>query len=72
MNAQATRGYAEHPTALLPDDEARAHLGAISRTTLWRLRRRGEIGCVRIGRRVLYPVGELDAYIERNRERAPS
>jgi excisionase family DNA binding protein len=37
----------------------------ISRTTLWELRKRGELPCVRIGRLVRTPASAIDALIER-------
>lgn len=62
---QEVSGYKRHPTALIPEGEARAHLGGISRATMLRLRQRGELKCVRIGRRVLFRVADLDDYVER-------
>jgi excisionase family DNA binding protein len=46
-----------------------ARLLAISPRTLWTLTDRGEVPCVRIGRRsVRYAVADLRAYVERLRQ----
>lgn len=50
---------------LLPHDQALAHLGGISKMTLWRLVQNGEVGKVKIGRRALYSRDDLDDYIQR-------
>ena len=39
----------------------------ISRSTVYRLIERGEIGCVRIGRAVRIPSEDVDAFIQRLR-----
>ena len=38
----------------------------IGRTTLWQLRRRGELPAVHIGRAVRYRASDVRAFIERN------
>jgi Helix-turn-helix domain len=68
MNAHETARYTGEPTALLDEQAARAELGGISHATLWRIRRRGELASVRIGRRLFFRPADLDAYIERHRE----
>jgi DNA-binding transcriptional regulator PaaX len=55
----------------LNERDARAVLGDISRATLSRIRERGEIAEVKIGRRVFFRLQDLDDYIERNREGGP-
>jgi len=55
---------------LLTEDAARAELGGISRPTLFRIRKRGEIAVVRVGRRVFFRPADVEAYIERHREPA--
>ncbi len=45
--------------------EAREYLGGISRTTLYREVRAGRLRPVKVGRRVLFDVADLDAYIAR-------
>jgi excisionase family DNA binding protein len=60
--------YEGQRSELLDEPAARAVLGGISRPTLSRIRQRGEIAEVRIGRRVFFRLDDLDEYIERNRE----
>ncbi len=69
MNTHDTSGYTGN-RLLLSEDAARAALGGISRPTLFRLRQRGEIGCVRIGRRLFFRPDDLVAYVERHRQEA--
>jgi len=57
--------------SLLSEGAARERLGGISRPTLYRLRQRGDLACIRVGRRVLFSAADLDAYIARNRQGAP-
>ncbi|HUU92559.1 MAG TPA: helix-turn-helix domain-containing protein [Phycisphaerae bacterium] len=40
---------------------------SVSERTLWERTKTGEIPCVRIGRRVLYDVRDLVAYIDRQK-----
>ncbi len=61
-------GYKGQRSALLTEEDARAHLGGISRATMIRLRQRGDLACVRIGRRVLFRLFDLDAYVEQRVE----
>jgi excisionase family DNA binding protein len=56
---------------LLDKQKAQAALGGISRPTLDRLRRSGELGAVRVGRRVFFLADDVAAYIERHREATP-
>lgn len=49
---------------LLNDRQAAARLG-IGRTKLRELLSTGQLRSVRIGRRVLVPVGEVEAYVQR-------
>jgi len=51
---------------LLSQDEA-AHLLSISRTTLWRLVKVGELETVAIGSRRLIPVTTIEDFIARHR-----
>jgi excisionase family DNA binding protein len=71
MTSHDRAGYAETRRALLDKQDAQAALGGISRPTLDRLRRNGEIACVRVGRRVFFLADDLDDYIARNRVPAP-
>ena len=48
---------------LLREDEALEAL-RVSRTTLWRLRRDGELRVVRIGRAVRYPASEIRRWVD--------
>lgn len=48
---------------LLPLDEACKRLGGISRTTLWRLRKNGELPQVKLGGRYFVSDADLDQYI---------
>jgi hypothetical protein len=40
-----------------------------TRNTLWRMRKRGEIGFYRVGDRVLYGQGHIDEYLRRCEQR---
>lgn len=71
MSSHGNARYAQGRPALLDKPQAQARLGGISRQTLDRLRLRGELGVVRIGRRVFFLADDLDAYVERNREAVP-
>ena len=42
----------------------------VSRTTLWKLLRSGQLECLRIRRRVLFTVGQLEAFITQESERS--
>jgi excisionase family DNA binding protein len=53
---------------LLNKSETRALLGGISLPTLNRLRQRGELPAVRIGRRAFFRVDDVEAFIARHRE----
>ena len=68
MTTHDTPGYSEAPRALVNVKAARELLGGISRPTLSRIRRRGELAEVKIGRRVFFRPDDLDDYIERHRE----
>jgi hypothetical protein len=70
LNTHETAGYGEKRTALLSEEAARAELGGISHATLWRIRRRGELVGVRIGRRLFFRPADIEAYVERHREAA--
>lgn len=63
--------YATSRRVLLDKQNTQAALGGISRPTLDRLRRSGEIACVRVGRRVFFLADDVDAYIARNRVSTP-
>jgi excisionase family DNA binding protein len=49
------------PVALRPAEAAKAL--AISTRLLWSLTNAGQIPCVRLGRRILYPVGLLQQFL---------
>ncbi len=53
---------------LLDRLETQARLGGVSRPTLDRIRQRGELPVVRIGRRVFFQADDVNAYIARQRE----
>jgi excisionase family DNA binding protein len=72
VNPQDKSGYAEQRPLLLNERDARAALGGISRPTLSRIRERGEIAEVKIGRRIFFRLQDLDDYIERHRESPPA
>lgn len=55
---------------LLGVNEARAILGGISQTTMWRLTKTGAIGHVRVGGRVFFEESEVAAYLGRQRHPA--
>jgi excisionase family DNA binding protein len=48
-----------------------AELLGISEKTLWLRTREGLIPAVKLGRRVLYPVNELEAWLRREIEKKP-
>ena len=50
---------------LLKEEQVCRHL-KIGRTTLWQLRRRGELPAVHIGRAVRYRASDVRGFIERN------
>lgn len=53
--------------ALLSEDQISDYCGGLSRSSVYRLRRAGEIESLTIGRRRYYPVESVDAYIARRR-----
>jgi excisionase family DNA binding protein len=53
--------------ALLSVNEVAALLG-ISRPTVYRLARRGDLASYRVGERLRFRPTEIEAYLERNRE----
>jgi excisionase family DNA binding protein len=60
-----TKAAADQASPLKTEVEAATYL-RISRTTLIRLRQRGEISSTRVGNRVFYTQGQLDRYIGRS------
>jgi hypothetical protein len=73
MSSQDTSEYPARQTGrLLSEPATRARLGGISRMTLVRIRERGELPAVHIGRRRFFLVDDVDAYIDRNREAVAS
>jgi excisionase family DNA binding protein len=70
-STQDTSRYDHRRTDLLAEEATKAALGGISRATLFRLRQRGELAYVRVGRRVFFRAVDVDEYIERNREGGP-
>lgn len=65
---------ATHPNfdPLIPSAQARrTQLGGMSRQTLWRLHRDGEVTIVRIGRRVYLQASEIDRFLDERRSRRP-
>jgi excisionase family DNA binding protein len=71
MNHPATEGYAwPRPAPVLTVNEAARVLG-VERSTVYRLLRAGELEAVRVGKRRRFRPEDLDAYLERGRERAP-
>lgn len=59
--AELTAGGDPPRLALRPREAARAL--AIGERLLWSMTNRGELPCVRIGRRVLYPVAALERWL---------
>jgi excisionase family DNA binding protein len=69
MSTHGAQGYSEIQTGrLLSEPQVRARLGGISRMTLTRIRDRGELPAIRIGRRRFFDPADVKAYIDRNRE----
>jgi len=62
MTTQAKEPCSEAQVLAVTEKQARAMLGGISGTTLWRLRKRGLIRAVP-GLRILYSVEELRAFV---------
>jgi excisionase family DNA binding protein len=64
-----TLSYVGDRPALLTVDQARAYLGGLSQSELRQLYTRGELACIRLGRRkgVRFRAADLDAYIDRRR-----
>lgn len=48
---------------LYPEDEARALLGGISRSTLYVLIKEGKLTPTKLGRRVFFAADELERYV---------
>lgn len=71
MTSHDRAGYDPTRSVLLDKQDTQAALGGISRPTLDRLRRNGEIACVRVGRRVFFLADDVENYITRNRVSAP-
>jgi excisionase family DNA binding protein len=69
MSHATTERY-EAIRPVLSVNEAARVLG-IERATLYRLLRAGELESVRVGKRRKFRPEDLDAYLERSRERAP-
>jgi excisionase family DNA binding protein len=69
MSHSVTARYAALRPVLSVNEAARV-LG-IERATLYRLLRAGELESVRVGKRQKFRPEDLDAYLERGRERAP-
>lgn len=55
----------EHKDILLTGDETKSYL-KISRTTLWRLRRSGQLPAVNIGRAVRYRLSDVIALTKKD------
>lgn len=66
MSHELTR-YGVNRSALLSVNEVAVLLG-ISRPTVYRLARRGDLASYRVGERLRFRPAEIEAYIERNRE----
>jgi excisionase family DNA binding protein len=48
-------------------DDATTYLGNISRTTLYRKVKYGDIPCINIGSRVMFEISDLDKYMRKNK-----
>lgn len=61
--------YRRHQSSplLVPQREA-ARLLSVSERTLFAMRERGEIACVRLGPRILYSTDDLLKWVERRKE----
>jgi len=55
--------------SLVPQPEALRRLGGISRSTLWRLHRDGEISLIHIGRKVFLEPSEIRRFVAARRSR---
>jgi excisionase family DNA binding protein len=62
----------QHTQRLLSRREACEYLGGIGPTHLWDLERRGLLSSVRIGRRVLFLVEDLESFITKCRKEGRS
>lgn len=52
---------------LLPEPEARRMLGHVSAKTMYNLRKRHELPFVRLGSRIMYTLGGLKSFVERQK-----
>ncbi len=52
------------PPALLVDLRTAAKMLSISTRTVWQLAADGALPCMRIGRRLLFPIAALERYVE--------
>ena len=68
-SSSARRHSVESEARLLSVRDTADRLG-ISLSTLDRIRRSGEIGCTRIGRRVLFSPNQIDIYVKQQSEKA--
>jgi excisionase family DNA binding protein len=64
MDAESTSAPDMSP--LMSVSAARAHLGGVSRETLYRLVREGELSIVKVRRRTFIPRADIEALIDRS------
>lgn len=59
----------ETPSLLLDQDEAARLLGGIDRTTIWRMRKRGDLTTVMIGSRAFVTRQSIDEFVSEAQRR---
>jgi excisionase family DNA binding protein len=53
----------EHPATILVSQAEAARLLSVDRTTIWRMRKRGDLAVVSIGRRALITRASINSYV---------
>lgn len=66
VEAEAARRRVEYGDPLIPKAEARRILGNVDPSTLWRWEKAGYLTPVKIGVKVFYRKGQLDALIQQH------
>lgn len=58
-------GAAKDPRLLIPEPEAAHRIGGLCLKSMFNLRKRGELPFVKVGSRVMYRPGDLEAWVAR-------
>ena len=68
LSAKLENGAGSNPATAqgyMSEQEARAFMGGISRTAIWKLRKSGGLKFYRMGRRVLYDPCSIRTFVEK-------